>query len=386
MNFTPEDRALAERVLQGIEHDLVKRLADASPTNPVELTSAAAFLAVRASHGTVEVDFENLLQRCIDALPDNRRPDLWGGVPGVGWMLQFAAEEMGVEDQLISSVDEFVELALDQDAYSPFDLISGVAAGVIYLLARPRTPENERRLRKLLDALHARSVKNDVGVVWTVPKEHPAVNLGVAHGIPGAIIALARVLELGVGAPRDRELLEGTLRSLLHFRVPGERYEYPYRTDRPGGRVGWCYGDLGVASSLLQAAKVLKHDEARRLGIEAGARMAAVAFKDTFSNDSGLCHGDVGNALVFRDLAFRTADSRFSEAAVSWVRVCLKRFDPAKPLHGYRAIFGEQLLEDYSVLTGIAGIGLGLESLLSGERAPWEQLLGLFPGELSGAS
>ena len=81
-------------------------------------------------------------------------------------------------------------------------------------------------------------------------------NLGLAHGVPGVIAFLARLLPTNVAPAQVRRLLAGAVQWLLRQKDRDERGSYRYFVGSPGTRLAWCYGDLGVAQALLLAGRL----------------------------------------------------------------------------------------------------------------------------------
>lgn len=377
MTLTSDDRLEAERVLAAIQLDAAS-CAQRTDIDPLTLTSVAAFLAVRTSTVEVEVDFEELLARCIRRLPENLLPGLWGGAPGAGWLLQYSAEQLGVSDDLIGSIDAFVAMVLEQGAYQEFDLIRGLTGGALYLLARPPTDQNRKSLRKALDALHAQAQFTPDGPVWLLKDETPALNLGVGHGVSGVIMALSGAVLADRATARDRELLEKASSALAAARNPTGRYRFPHRSSGEG-RLAWCRCDLGVACALTRAGRALDRADLTAMALDTALAMVALPELETNVRDASLCHGSAGAALLFRDLALETGDGMLEGAAERWFRHTLTWYDPQAVLHGFGLADRGVFSPDSTVLSGNVGVGLLLQSFLVGERAPWERLLGLIP-------
>src|SRR5690606_6343714 len=145
----------------------------------------------------------------------------------------------------------------------------------------------EECLNLVLDRLVETAEHRSDGITWwTNPELLPEetrvqfpegnYNLGVAHGVPGVIGFLGEVCAAGVAVDKARPLLDGAVRwTLANQRPPGSvsRFGYNVVPDRkaeavPGSRLAWCYGDLGLAVSLLLAGQGAGRPEWEKEAVE----------------------------------------------------------------------------------------------------------------------
>lgn len=78
------------------------------------------------------------------------------------------------------------------------------------------------------------------------------MDLGLAHGLAGAICALASIIRV-TDLPGTRNALRRTAESLAKQHRAGATM-YPYGTGDAGpSRLGWCYGDMSVGFALSAA-------------------------------------------------------------------------------------------------------------------------------------
>ncbi len=319
-------------------------------------------------------------------------PSFYGGFPGVA----FAAQRMAPrEERGLSAVDTLLESWVQRRPYrGDLDLVHGLVGLGTYGLSRLPHDGGARLVEGVVTALDSISEEYPQGVQWfTGPdllrgrmsgKEGEGhYNLGMAHGLPGIIAFLAQALKAEQGGPRVISLLRGARASLLAeksasahpcffpcWRQPGE--------PPPSARLAWCYGDLGVAASLLQAAQALGEsaDEARDLALQA----ADVSFRDSRVEDASLCHGAAGLAHQFSVLYHSTGESGLGEAALRWWKVALEQRQPGRGLGGYlfREVDEEGRMgwrEIPGLLSGSAGVGLALLSALTSWEPVWDSML-----------
>jgi len=90
--------------------------------------------------------------------------------------------------------------------------------------------------------------------------------------------------------------------------------------------------------------------------------------------DAGICHGSAGIALLYHRMFLETHCSEFKEATEFWIQQTLEfsRFEDG--LAGYKTWQKEGWKCDYSLLAGIAGIGLVLLFYLENNQQTWDEL------------
>ena len=132
-------------------------------------------------------------------------------------------------------------------------------------------------------------------------------------------------------------------------------------------RLGWCYGDLGVATSLWQAGKVLHNREWQEKALEV-LRFSTSRrdFRNSGIIDAGLCHGAASVCMMFHYVYMQTGEKLFEETRDYWLDGTLELGNMEGGLAGYRAWHTAEYggwVNEYGLLEGVAGIGLLLLSL-----------------------
>jgi lantibiotic modifying enzyme len=212
-------------------------------------------------------------------------------------------------------------------------------------------------------------------------------NLGVAHGVPGVVAVLAQAHAAGVAPGATEPLLEGAMRWLwaqAREKAPGPRFPTMVderARDEEQSRLAWCYGDLGVATSLLGAARQVRRADWERQALELLARCAERSFASSGVNDAGLCHGATGNAQMFNRVFQATGDASFREAAEKWIDHALAYRKPGTGVGGFQAWIVNTTLEEAAwqdvpgFLEGAAGIALALLAATQPVEPRWDRLL-----------
>jgi lantibiotic modifying enzyme len=339
------------------------------------------------------------LRRAIRALATRPLPPaLFTGFVGVAWVAELveggpAARRGG---DACEAIDEALELYLQHRPWKhPYDLTAGLVGVGVYALERLPRAAAVRVLNGVVTGLDDSSHRRRDGIAWRSdpawlpPLDRPEPpmpwNLGLAHGIPGVIALLGRVVEQPVAKaihPRARKLLRGSVEWLLAQRLPtGTGGHFPDAIGRglprEPARVAWCYGDLGVSVALLTAARALGKPEWERtaiaIAVDAGRRPA----HRTGVVNPWLCHGAAGVTLIFQRLAELTGDRRFAEAYHRWLARLFATSEEAIGGGTARRLGGKghprALRRGF--LSGWAGVALVLAEALRPSPFRWDRAL-----------
>ena len=324
-----------------------------------------------------------------EAISGTVSTSLFLGTVGVGWVLSHLDGRLLDASGALGDVDDLVLGSLD--GYPPLaDLTDGLVGLGVYLLSRLPGDAAYDGLARIVRRLDA--IAEDGPTWWHRPvtlrqeelELYPEgyLSLGMAHGQPGVVALLARLSAAGV--PGARELLRRATGALTAYAAPERDALGRYPTvlsradeDRPGSRLGWCYGDPGVAIALLAAGRALG-DEAVVAEALATARAAASRpYDGSAIVDSGLCHGTAGLVLLFTRLYDATGEEGFAAAARRWYDVLLGQRVPGGPYAGFRAILDAEAgyVPVPGFLEGAAGAGLALLTAAAPSVPAWDAVL-----------
>ncbi|HVT60595.1 MAG TPA: lanthionine synthetase C family protein [Thermoanaerobaculia bacterium] len=327
-------------------------------------------------------------------------PGLYGGFTGVAWTLEhlwgrlFVADDEDPGEEVASALASHLGHTPWEGEY---DLIGGLVGLGVYALERAPRPVAERCLEEALARLAESAERRADGIAWLTPPERMTkedaerfplgnYNVGVAHGVPGVVGLLGEICAAGRATPEVRSLLAGAVAWLLAQKLaPGAPSIFPYSVaagvEPSPTRLAWCYGDLGISTSLLTAARGAGEPawESEALAI---ARATTARPSDAAGViDCGLCHGAAGNAHLYNRLYQATGDPVFRQAAASWFARMLAWRRPGEDFAGFPSYspIGPSLelgwRADAGFLTGAAGIGLALLAALTPVEPAWDRLL-----------
>jgi hypothetical protein len=212
-------------------------------------------------------------------------------------------------------------------------------------------------------------------------------NLGVAHGVPGVIGLLAEACKGGISVDHASPLLDGAVQWLLAQKGANPLHSVFPNVVVPGAgvppdysRLAWCYGDLGIAATLLGAARCVGRAEWEQEAVDLARRAAGRSPETSGVRDASLCHGAAGVAHLFNRMYQATGDPPLREAARFWYRHTLALRRPGEWLAGFYAwepVTPTELRQAPTTgfLTGAAGVGLCLLAATSDVEPAWDRVL-----------
>lgn len=323
------------------------------------------------------------------------RFDLLSGFMGLSWT---ANHLHGLN--LLDDIDELcdvsdraaLDLLAEQGDQMLCEFVSGLSGVGIYGLARRHRPIGEELVQRARRALEVTAVRAQGRRTWFHAPErmsahsahsHPegCFNLGLSHGVPGALVFLSRTGTSDL-------LLEATEWLLLQRRNyrNGSHFGYTF-TDDPmhepdGARLAWCYGDLGLSVALLSIARHAERLDWEAAAIDLALHAARRPLESSGVVDAGLCHGAIGNAHIFMKLYSATGELALLEAAHRWLREGLHMRVAGTGLAGFSAYWplmpneSERALwqPSSSLVDGTCGIGLALIGMLAPMPPAWDEV------------
>lgn len=344
------------------------------------------------------------LERAIDRLADAfHKSGLYQGFVGIAWTVEHLRDVSDPDDpdDPNGDVDTALLKLLASPSWSePYDLTSGLAGFGIYALERRlhgRIDFSEICLDRICAHLEALSEPRDEGRGWPTAahllfpheiEKYPGGmwNLGVAHGLPGVLPVLAQT-----AYEPARDLLRGAVSWLLSRKLPAESDSVFPPAWGPGtepfpARAAWCYGDPGIAASLLVTARAAGEPAWEAEALALAHRAARRSPEVSGIRDAGLCHGAAGLGHIFNRIYQATGDPELRAAAEAWICRSLDFREPGRGVGGFRSwgpgADGEMgWCDDLTLLTGAAGVGLALLAATAPIEPAWDRFLAISSGE-----
>lgn len=201
-------------------------------------------------------------------------------------------------------------------------------------------------------------------------------NICLSHGMSSIVAVLSRLEREGIDQGKRVRIITNTCNYILSQQIdhvkygayfPSQSLENSSDNNSHYSRLAWCYGDLGVATSLWQAGKALQNSEWQEKALDV-LRFSTLRkdFRNAGIVDAGLCHGTASVCMMFHYAYLQTGEKVFEEARDYWFDGTLKLGNMKNGLAGYCAWHGgngKGWVCEHDLLEGIAGIGLLLLSV-----------------------
>ncbi|MCD8178194.1 MAG: lanthionine synthetase C family protein [Tannerellaceae bacterium] len=283
-------------------------------------------------------------------------------------------------------LDDYLVCQMRQNIQNHYyDFMHGALGVGLYFLKRK---VHSHYIRELIDFLYE-SAEKDIDKqlfkwesVIDSQKNLKGYNLSMSHGIASIIIFLSRVVKDGFSGERVKTMLEGAVNFVLSQKRDLSQFGsyYPSYVLKNGIKniptkspLSWCYGDLGLGVAFWQAGTVLSKREWIEEGLKIFQLTRIINLKEDNVLDAGICHGSAGIAMIFRRMFFETNNEEFRKIGVFWLNKTLTFANFEDGLAGYKTFSNSKWSCDYSLLTGISGIGLVLLSYLKNEQK-WDEM------------
>ncbi|GAA1284124.1 lanthionine synthetase LanC family protein [Saccharothrix xinjiangensis] len=311
-------------------------------------------------------------------------PGVFGGLAGqlVGLRLLAAVHPPldRAADAVSAALRRPATAERDGLAYGDYDLVAGPAGVLLAHCVPTDHPAGVEEFAARLTALCGNGVE---GLRCTAYDGHELlswmqgrVNAGLAHGVPGVVVALAAALRAGVDVADPLRLLGRWLADEAR-RDPLGVVSWPTAggappPERAVRRQAWCYGCPGAAWALWEAGDALGEPG---FAVLATTAMRSLCdnydedfhlYGDTGSDRLAVCHGAAGVLAV--------ADAFATHAGLPEAAALRQRL--ADHLRRSGDEVSDLARTDMSLLTGAAGVLAALRTASGGPRG-WLPAVGL---------
>ncbi len=354
---------------------------------------------------------EAFLDKAIELMDDllanvaqtNCHPSFAGGLAGIGWLMQHAVQHDFLDADihlLLGKMDEALyQWMMAEINKGNYDYLYGATGVALYFLRK--TNANERYSNWLADyitALEEQAIPEQEMIKWRAymlqegmygpEAQQDTFNLGLSHGIPSIISFLSKASRHPPITEQCARLVEKSSRFLqYHMRPPEEHGSYfgyvvnGCGKQTPASRLAWCYGDLGVCTTLWQAGDALQQAPLKTAALEI-ARFNAPK-RDLAAGhvlDACFCHGTSGIAHIYHKMYRHTNEPLFKEAAGFWYDKTLEMASFDDGLAGYKTYMSTNPEQGEwhnvpGLLEGVSGIGLSLISAVADFDPVWDEAL-----------
>lgn len=317
------------------------------------------------------------------------------GISGFLWSLRYLVDNNFLNESEIDIFDQldpilFQKMQTDLKLIN-WDFLHGAIGLGLYFLKRLHKRECKDYLKELVVTLNLIAIKElDGSLKWSSIKygsnDEIIYNISLSHGIASIINILVRIYKAGIEEEKCEYLIQGAVKFILKQEIDKSIYNSYFpswaiesENALSGSRLGWCYGDLGIAITIWQAGKVFNNFTWTDKAIE--VLKHAATRRDLQANsvmDAGICHGSAGIGHVFYRMWWNTRLPEFKDAADYWFNETLKMAYHKDGLAGYKTWYSEEYgrwQNEIGLLDGVAGIGLALMTYHYEIEPKWDECL-----------
>jgi len=358
---------------------------------------AALFLFYYANYARNETYYDRGMELLNDVFDQINAGALYhsfaGGLAGIGWTVDHLIKQDFIDadsDDILSDLDEFLhKMMISEIKEKHYDFLHGALGVGVYFLSRLDKEKTKEYLSELTDWLDKVSVKDKGGgLKWKSildrERDIEGFNLSMSHGISSIITFLAKLIDAGIQPEKASLLQQGAVKFLLQQSLDTDKFmsNFPsWVSDDPVGhsRLAWCYGDLGNAVALWQAAQSVDNKAWREKALE--VILHATKRRDVKQNmvlDAGLCHGAAGISHLFNRMYHYTGKKECKDTALYWFNDTLKKAAYKDGNAGYKVWRTQEYggwIREFGFLEGVSGIGLALLSAVTETEPAWDRAL-----------
>lgn len=407
------ERRRLRQIIQAIADDVSDRATggggEAWPATPIGLGLGLAGIGLFLGYAGRALASDGLIRRCRDVLSRaieiasvaTPNPSLFEGVVGLAWVLDDLADVLALDDDVCDEVDAWVLHALSTDGWrGSYDLVWGLGGLGVYALSRCPRPAAISSVGHVCRHLVAMGSTAETGITWRTATgakwaadptvvEDTYVDMGVAHGVVGAVGILAQ-LATWTGEPHDAMELRSAIKWLSAQRQ-SDTHGYGFRaiaapsSPECMARSAWCYGDPGIAGVLACAGVTIGDVNLIELARNHAWAASSRALEDARLVDASLCHGTSGIAHMFSRLANAFDDQALMRIAREWYGRTVDLWRPGAGCGGFTFRWnGDAPEADMAgFLVGASGVGLALIGAIDPTVPTWDRCMLLSPVNLS---
>lgn len=325
-----------------------------------------------------------ILKHCCHKISTSICPSTYcSGIVGILLAFEHLKQKSFIDIDLSNIISNYKNHLVKQMLYFQYyrnnDLLHG-ALGIAFYLARTY---GDNIIEQLVNLLEQSGHMDGDSIKWQslFTNEKYAYNISMSHGMSSIIIFLCFCTKESTCTSKCRTLLEKSIHYILKQEIDVHKYycffpsisieeEFPMLRS---SRLGWCYGDLGVAIALWNAGKVLNDSSLRNKALEVlNYSTTRLDLKKNMVFDACLCHGTAGIAQIYRRMYYETGKELYLTANRYWTLETLKMSKWQDGPAGYKFFCGHsgnehKWINQYNFINGIAGIGLALLSAINNE-------------------
>lgn len=319
-------------------------------------------------------------------------PSLYAGTSGIALAIREASLSGKYYTKLLNSLHRLLKKQIqekliislsniDKGIIEPFDydMVNGFSGIVNYLILEREYFLEELKqigtyLLKYIETILNKVTNCSVGL-------KNGLDLGIAHGIVGPMLALAKLKSENI-LKEDMGIVNEAIKLVFLCRRddklwPGKIYSNNIINldfKNLPTRMAWCYGTPGVAFALFKICQLMNLNYIDEI-IESLVNHLHSTEKNIYS--PSMCHGLAGVAFIYDFIGRNNSNVELTDFSDSLRKKIIRLFSEQK-VFGYtdKEKIGdvEVNLESVGILQGVTGIVLFLLNPYSDENLLWERM------------
>jgi hypothetical protein len=340
-----------------------------------------------------EESIHEALNKTIGLLNSSEQlPTYCSGIAGVGWMLMHLKEKgwIDIETEIFfKDIDDYLHLSLISDLKKDnYDFLHGYLGILYYFIERLKCNLSQRSedliykvIQNVFTHISEKAIRCEEGVKWETRVSRSSnvmgYNLGLAHGIP-SIVSMLGKLPSKLNQTDIKGLILSGINYLNSTKFDSNNSSLFSNFIKADGvnsgtsRLGWCYGDLGIGLTFLNAGKSINSLDFENKAFNIfNHSLVRKEMQGNGIRDACFCHGTSGISHIYNRIYQKTGLLKYKDIAVYWNQ---KTIDLLKGPNGYKTWFGSLGWQnEYNILEGISGIGLSLLSSINNKEPEWDK-------------
>lgn len=301
------------------------------------------------------------------------------GIAGVGWLFIYLKDKKLIDidiDEFLDEIDVTLSNSIDLlTSDENYDFLNGLIGIGIYFLKRKKYDVIKRIISSLYSKVSGESIeikfvnKNFNGTCY--------YDFGLAHGNAAILFFIGKCYSLNILRTKCFKIIKCMIKfffnniqsddsiAIFPYKILSEQYEKGKTIQFC--RLGWCYGDLSILHTLLLTSIWINDKKLNKRVLEMLKNKTSnrKSIKQTLINDAGFCHGAAGVGYIFYKLYKLTGEKKFLYTSTFWTKKTLQNSKGAGIEKKYILnIKTEKNISPWELLTGYAGIGLFLSSII----------------------
>lgn len=339
---------------------------------------------------------ESYVESALDDIFNDPMPQgsFCNGISGVLYLLSYFEKHGTFKCDISCDVDDYLysylKFEIDNNHY---DFLHGALGIAFCFLTRFHHNSLTNRvisetLLFLQSSLVSDKTKGTSKWISKSIKNEDEYNISLSHGMSSIVVFLLKMYQQTEYYDKDdlKMMIESAVGYILMQEIDHDKYGsfFPYIAIESSksiskSRLAWCYGDLGIATTLYQAGTMLDRQDwiEKSLEILQFAASWRRDLKDNMVFDACFCHGTSGIGHIFYRMWYYTRIPEFKESADYWFEKTIEMASFEDGLEGFKIwnTLTHSYDNSYGLLEGVAGIGLALISYAYETEPTWDECL-----------